>query len=350
MAVVVEALCSVGVLSLVFPIFIGVLLSWAFFRGSFTGRTVSVRDCFLSVKSSEVVALLGALLGTSFVLSFSSFFVVSLCEPTYVKLAFENGPQQHALKSSYPPCFVNRSTLTQQMATILTMQRSGVYYLVKGPHGCGKSTALKEAVSVSPPGTLYFEISSAGTFPGALAETLAIDMPCQSQSGSFFDYITAVIALTFRRKCSTDIKEQLLTILTVLKAVVKDLGQHPTLVIDHLSALFSPPYDALGGKELIRMLQGFAKSMADNALLSIVLAGSEGKLVDFLYESSSASRLDVYEIATDISPKEAETYLTCVCPQTAVNVTDVVKLVGGRLIHLRLAASILTRAYNMEHL
>ena len=125
--------------------------------------SVSVMDSLLTVK--RVVALLGTLLGTSFVLSFFSFFVVSLCEPTYVKLAFENGPQQHNLKS-YPPCYVNRSTLTQSLATIMTMQRSGVYHLVNGPHGCGKSTTLREAVSVSPR-TLYFEISSDGTFPMA---------------------------------------------------------------------------------------------------------------------------------------------------------------------------------------
>ena len=131
---------------------------------------------------------------------------------------------------------------------------------------------------------------------------------------------------------------------------MNDLGQHPTLVIDNLSALFAHPYDALGGKELIRTLQGFAKSMADNELLSIVLAGSDGKLKDFLYESSSASRLNVYDLATDISFEEAVTYLTCTCPQTSVNVTDVVKLVGGRLIHLRLAASKLAIGYNMESL
>ena len=69
-----------------------------------------------------------------------------------------------------------------------------------------------------------------------------------------------------------------------------------------------------------------------------------------MYESSSASRLNVYDIATDISFEEAVTYFTCMCPQTSVKVTDVVKLVGGRFIHLRLAASKLTIGYNMEHL
>ena len=57
----------------------------------------SVKDCLLlSVK------LLGTLLGTSFVLTHLSYFMVSVCEPTCVKLAFENGPQQ------YIECYVNR--------------------------------------------------------------------------------------------------------------------------------------------------------------------------------------------------------------------------------------------------
>jgi hypothetical protein len=139
---------------------------------------------------------------------------------------------------------------------------------------------------VSPPGTVYFEVSSDGSFPVTLAETLSIDFACQS--GSFYDYITAITSYTFRRKCPTDMKEQLVLILSVLKSVVKDMEQHPRLIIDNLSALFSHPYDA-SGKDLIQILQGFAKSMADNELLSIVFAGSEGKLIDFSYKSSSAS-------------------------------------------------------------
>ena len=56
------------------------------------------------------------------------------------------------------------------------------------------------------PGTVYFEVRSDGTFPMALAKTLSIDFDCQSHSGSFYNYITA-IAPTFHRKCPTDIKE-----------------------------------------------------------------------------------------------------------------------------------------------
>ena len=145
-------------------------------------------------------------------------------------------------------------------------------------------------------------------------------------------------------------KEHLSIILQILESVVADMEVPPTLVIDNLSALFSKPYDASEGKDSIRILQGFAKSMADERLLSIVLAGSEGKLVKFLYRSSSASRLVPYTMVPDISFEEAVTYLTCMCPQTSMNITDVVKLVGGRLIHLGWAASRLKYMHNMEDL
>ena len=84
----------------------------------------SVKDC---------LTLLGTILGTSFVLSHLCYFMVSVCEPTYVKLAFENGQQQYNLKTE---CYVNRSTLTQTLAATMAMQSSGVYHLVNGPHGC----------------------------------------------------------------------------------------------------------------------------------------------------------------------------------------------------------------------
>ena len=87
------------------------------------------------------------------------------------------------------------------------------------------------------------------------------------------------------------------------------------------------------------MLQEFAKVMADEGLLHVIMAGSEGTLVTFLHDSSAASRLQVLDFPPDISGDEAATYLKCMCPQISMDdVTSVVTLVGGRFIHLRLAA------------
>lgn len=338
-----EAICRAG-----FGWVPGVIISLAFLVGYYAWWTGSVLDLtvdlFCRVKRSKVVTLLASLLGTPVVYSCASYFLLSVCEPPYVKLAFETGPQQHTVQI-YPPCYVNRSTVTQGLSTRMTEHRSGVYYVVLGPHGCGKSTALMEAVSVSPR-TVYAEVSSDGDFPQTLATALSIDFGCFS--GSLYDFLT-LPSFAVRRKCPTTMQEHLSSILHIVKSVVADMEQPPTLVIDNLSALFAKPYDAAEGKDAIQRLQGFAKSMADKRLMSIVVAGSEGHLVPFLYHSSSASRLE-YHLMTDLSFEEAVTYLTCMCPQTSVNVTDVVKLVGGRLIHLCLAAAKLKVLHTMEEL
>ena len=169
-----------------------------------------------------------------------------------------------------------------------------------------------------------------------MAETLSIDFAYQTGSGT--DYITALTAYIGRRPCPTDKVEHLVTVLSILRAAVKDMDQHPTLVIDNVSVLFTEPYEA-SGHRLLRRLQTFAKSMADNRLLTIVLEGSEASLVDFLYQNSAASRLVQYAFEPDIAFEEAVSYVTCLCPQAAVkDVTAVVQLVGGRFIHLQVAA------------
>ena len=109
----------------------------------------------------------------------------------------------------------------------------------------------------------------------------------------------------------TDRKEHLI-IQKILKSVVGGMEQ-PTLIIDNLSGLLSDSYSD-SGKDLIQLLQGFAKSMADRELMSITFSGSEGSLLNLFYESLSASRLYVMDIWTDISLEEAQTYLKCMYP------------------------------------
>ena len=201
--VVIEAVCRAGFGGLVVPSVVCVISSF-FFSWYFPWWNFSVIDFLSRVKRSKVVALLATFFGAQLVYSLASYFLLSACEPTYVKMAFENGPQQHNVLI-YPPCYVNRSTVTQGLSAMMTEQRSGVYFLVIGPHGCGKSTALREAVSVSPR-TLYYEVSSDGDFPQTLAKALSIDFGCFS--GSIYDYITFP-SFVMRRKCPTNMKEHL---------------------------------------------------------------------------------------------------------------------------------------------
>lgn len=89
-------------------------------------------------------------------------------------------------------------------------------------------------------------------------------------------------------------------ILDILQSVVRHMKPAPTLMIDNISALFSAAYGH-SGLRLIKLVQEFGKAMADRGWISVVLAGFEGRFLDFLYRSSSASRILVTEMPPDIS-------------------------------------------------
>ena len=262
------------------------------------------------------------------------FAVVRGCEPTYINLAFENGPRDVRLLDK-PLCYVNRDNLTKGIS--LNRNYSGVYSFVHGPHGCGTSTALRSAVVLTPR-SLYVEVDTHGTFPDEFAMALSIDFAFSS-TNSIYTYL-GTLSSPYRRIRPTGKREHLLIILDVLKSVLVGMDKPPTLVLDNVSALFSAYYEPVGG-ELVRMLQHFAKSMADRRMLTVVFAGSEGRLLNFFYQVSAASRLVVDAIKPDISAKEAVTYLRCIDPLISLDeASHWVTLVGGRFVLLNLVAGL----------
>ena len=95
------------------------------------------------------------------------------------------------------------------------------------------------------------------------------------------------------------------------------------------------------GSDLVRILQYFAKSVADRGLLTVVFAGSEGRLLNFFYQVSAASRLMVHAVPPDISAEEAVTYLRCIAPLISLDeASQWVTLVGGRFVLLKLVAAL----------
>ena len=84
--------------------------------------------------------------------------------------------------------------------------------------------------------------------------------------------------------------------------------------------------------------------MADEGLLTVILAGSEGKIKKTLRASSSYSRLSVYNIIPDIPSNAAREYLRCRQPKVPEETVDtIVETVGGRLLHLVFSASHLAK-------
>ena len=262
------------------------------------------------------------------------FALVRGCEPTYIQLAFENGPRDSRLLDK-PHCYVNRDNLTKGVS--VNLYHSGVYSFVHGPHGCGLSTALKSAVVVTPR-SVYVEVDAHGTFPDEFARALSIDF-AYSAPNSLFTYL-GTLASPLRRLRPTDKREHLLIILDVLQSVLVGMDEPPTLVLDNMSALLSAYYAPVGS-DLVRMLQYFAKAVADRGLLTVVFAGSEGRLLNFFYQVSAASRLMVHAVPPDISAEEAVTYLRCITPLISLDeASHWVTLVGGRFVLLKLVAAL----------
>ena len=117
----------------------------------------------------------------------------------------------------------------------------------------------------------------------------------------------------------------------------------PVLVIHNVGALLSN--DKGEGKDILYLLQDFAKTIADERILTVVFAASDGQVFSLFFARSAGSRLYVPTVIGDISHQQALEYLNCMCPDhvstDAINQT--VDLVGGRFVHLQMAAVILAR-------
>ena len=55
------------------------------------------------------------------------------------------------------PCFVDRSHVIEQLLQEIK-PASSMYYLVEGPHGCGKTTVLIQTVNKAAPGIKYVSV------------------------------------------------------------------------------------------------------------------------------------------------------------------------------------------------
>ena len=205
--------------------------------------------------------------------------MVKLCETTYIKVTFEQGPQRLTL--ARPSCFVNRTELVQELRDLMD-PRKGVYHVVLGPHGCGKTTALKEAVALSQ-GVVYFSASSDGNFPMDLAAALSIDFACPSGTYSYLDYLATVTPFS-RRKCPEGFMAQAAALTNILKTVVRTRKvRNPILILDNMNALLQSPYGD-SAEVVLQIVQDFAKDLADERLMTIIFAGSEGSLLELLYK------------------------------------------------------------------
>ena len=240
------------------------------------------------------------------------------------------------IKFSHPPCFMNNTAMIEHMKGKLklhTRNATGMYYLVEGPHGCGKTTALRYAAEVISDNIVYVAVDQKQDFGRSLANALSIDLGCK-ETPSTFDPLLETLSV--KKECPEKLEDRVKMCLNVLETALKKIQEEgnpaPILIIDHVNLLL----DQQDTKEILFMLQGFAKTMADERLLTFYFASSEGKVYNILLEKPVGSRLVIFHDNWELSNEEAVNYLYCQCSSFAPNDTiiEIVDIVGGHFTQL----------------
>ena len=279
------------------------------------------------------------------ILLYIFFCCTEHCQLVQIKESFNK-----KFEFSHPPCFLDNTTMIEHMKDKLIEQNAtGVYYLLEGPHGSGKTTALKSAVRAVNNNIMYLTVDQSKDFGTSLANKLSIDLGCNNIP-FFLDTIAQTLSI--RRACPETLEQKVRICLNLLEEALQLIQEEgnspPILIIDHVNLLLdeSAPETAV-----VRTLQAFAKRMADERLITIYFASSEGKVYNLFHHKSASSRLVILfpHRTWDLPRIEAVKYLECLC-QFASNdiITEIIDVVGGHFTHMLAASAILVLKRDSE--
>ena len=234
----------------------------------------------------------------------------------------EQQPMQIGI--SHPPCFMNNTAMIEHVKDKLklhTQNATGMYYLVEGPHGCGKTTALRYAAEAIGDNIAYVTVDHSADFGMSLANALSIDLGCKESP-------TGVIPV--KKKCPETLGDRVKRCLNELEQIQEEGNSVPILIIDNVDILVDE------NSSVVFTLQAFAKRMADERLLTIYFVSSEGKFKSLLLQKSASSRMVTFpHHKWELSKEEAVRYLHCQCPHVLKDtITKIVDIVGGYFTHL----------------
>ena len=312
---------------------------------------VSVLGLLVSIglyRSSTLVSLsIGLMTSASCVAIVSVVFsyAVDVCELVSVKSVFTETQKLPEIERA---CYIDREELHNQLTRVLVHDGDvdlDVYYLVVGPHGSGKSTALVNVVHNHHHGIKYLCVpNNCEDFGDYLAKEFSIDLaririykrdytPIQRR----YRYVESFIDDKSPQTMRYQVQLVLNIIQTAATAIFEEEELAPTLIFDNLGHLLTCGDE---GKQTLFSLQDFAKFAADMGFLNIVFASSEGAVASMFLKRSSSSRMVATPFIGDISSKQAMDYLRCRAPSASNGIlTEIVQLVGGRFIDLNTAVS-----------
>ena len=249
------------------------------------------------------------------------------------------------IQFNHPPCFIDNTAIIKEMKEKLKSQHTtGMYYLLEGPRGSGKTTAVKAAAKAIGENIVYVAVDEKD-FGISLANALSIDLGCK-ESPSTFDPLLETLHV--KKECPKTPEAKLQHCLNVLEVTLKEMKEKrnpaPILIIDNVNYLV----EKSSFKNVAIMLQAFAKRMADEHLIIFYFV-SEGKVFNFFNRQPAATRMVAFpHDKWGFSDESAVDFLVCRCPRASKStITKIVDIVGGHFNHLVRVSSMLKRDHKI---
>ena len=255
--------------------------------------------------------------------------VDSCCIVPITKTAF-----RHSFQTETVACLVQRPDLSSELKDILKPEsHSGGYYLLEGPHGCGKTTILKNTIAECGSGILYVPFKAHHKHASdSLYSAMKLLDSCESNWVAIRSHVPPGIC---QMESSAHFKYTLKILYQAAGEIFSEDKYPPTVVFDNMAQILQYP----DGIQTIDILQDFAKDTSDEKVLNFVFASSGSSVPNIMRSRSSKSRLHEIITVGDITDEEAVNYLSCMCPNATKDViTNAVRLVGGRFNDLVVAA------------
>ena len=287
-----------------------------------------------------------------------AILVLGLAVFVYSTFGFPPRPQSWRLASSienggiYPDLplkerkpVINRAAEAQKF--LFDVAAEGVYTVLVGPQGCGKTRLLLEIVR-NQSGIVYVEYE-----PGRLFDNLrrAFDLRLPSEMLPIgFSYIPLLRHhLSYINwELGNDVDDALRLLMDVILPQASSYdakaGRPFVLIIDDINKMLNRVEK---GENALHKLQAALKKIADKLYMHVVLVDSAGEVVSHLRQKSAASRMQVIEVG-DVD-RENSIYLLSYRiskTNTSLSASDVYEVItGGRLLLIWTAVKCIEREH-----
>ncbi|EGG21986.1 hypothetical protein DFA_01872 [Cavenderia fasciculata] len=225
--------------------------------------------------------------------------------------------------------YIKRDSILQKIISkLMPHPTSCLYHLIVGEHGTGKSTLLIQACHKVRKGVVYVSVpENVGAFGREIGKAFNFKY---DEHVSLKAYFNSILGEAFPRPSGTSPIElfQRLNVF-INEAAAAYTAKHgipPVLIIDNINWL------ALRDREMLEVLQDYAKIHADKGDLVIVFVSSDGNGPVILRDRSSFSRCDksILEIG-DIPDEDAIKHLIATCKIKEESASYLVaQVTGGR--------------------